>query len=473
MKKIRNCIVCAALLAMVLSLAACGGKKNDKEEIEKTEAASKQEISSEDGGEEADGETEENDVEEINNPSEETGMPSEEGDILYVYSWNDQFEDKLQYFREKYPQYADRIEYVNLDEDSGAYNIDLETLLQGKYEETEKYPSIIALDNSSVLDYVQSDYTLPMSELGISEEDTKNMYPYTLDYVTYEDEVKALTWQATPGVVCYRTDIAELVFGSGKPEVVQEAIADWDSFLATAERMKEFGYKMVSGPDDIKYAFYDAKEEPWVTDEHLNIDESVYRYLTVAKRLKDEEYTGETTIESEEWFANVDKDVFCYFGNPQFFYWTLNPEAHAGDYNICEGPAPYHWGGTYLTVGRECPDKSLAALFLKTICCDTEVMEKIEEDTFDFVNNKEAVAHLIAADIGISEICGDFNPLPTFDAVAGKVDVSKSTIYDAKFNGYVDNVLPQFLEGDAEDKREAVERVKDQVSDAYNYIKID
>ena len=101
MKKIRNCIVCAVLLAMVLSLAACGGKKNDREETEKTEAASEQEISTGDDGEESDGEAEEN-------ASEETGMPSEEGDILYVYSWNDQFEDKLQYFREKYPQYADR-----------------------------------------------------------------------------------------------------------------------------------------------------------------------------------------------------------------------------------------------------------------------------------------------------------------------------------------------------------------------------
>ncbi len=472
MKKLKKTMAFAMAFVIGTSLCACSGAKKDEdvtEEAEKSEETQKKEEM-----QVKEDETVEDLSEDSSGISQEDGMPAEEGDILYVYSWNDEFADRLQFFQEKYPQYADRVEYVNLDvgANSGDYKTGLETLLQSHYEEVEKYPSIIALDHSIALDYVQSDYTLPLSELGIGEDDFKNMYPYTLDFATYENEVKALTWQATPGVVCYRADIAEWVFGSSEPEVVQDALSDWDKFLKTAEQMKEFGYKMVSGPDDVKFAFMDSATIPWVTDENLNIDQWVSGYLETAKKLHDEEYTSDTSVESAEWLANMDKDVFCYFGNPQFFYWTLDPETHAGDYNICEGPAPFHFGGTYLAVGNECHDKQLAALILRTLCCDTETMTKIGEETYDFVNNMEAIQVLIADGKGIAERKGDFNPLPTFDAVAKKVDVSNATVYDTKFNGYVDHVLADYLTDKKVDTKEAIERVKDQVSDAYNYIKI-
>ena len=459
---------------MGMSLCACTGKQTPPEQDSGTEQENTTERTR---TEEADTGADSTEAPEENGSAQspKESLPSEEGDVLYVYSWNDDFEEQLQYFKDKYPQYAGRVEYVNLEvgANSGDYSATLETLLQSHYEEAAQYPSIVVLDNSIALDYVQSDYTLPMTGVGIGGEDYQNMYPYTLDYTTYEGDVKALTWYATPGVLCYRADLAEQVLGSGEPEVVQDAVSNWTRFLDTAEKMQEAGYKMVSGPDDVKFPYMDTKTVPWVTDEHLNIDKWVTQYLEMAKKLNDRDYTSGTRVETEEWNANMDKDVFCYFGTPQFYNWALQPELHEGDYRICEGPATFHWGGTWLAVGKECPDTGLAALILRTICCDTDTMTMMGEKTCGFVNNRKAVQSLIDAGKGVVEGKGETNPLPVFDAVAQKVDVSCASVYDTRMNGYVDNVLSEYLSGGDVDTKEAVERIKDQVSDAYNYIKID
>ena len=41
----------------------------------------------------------------------------------------------------------------------------------------------------------------------------------------------------------YRRDIAKEVFGSDDPAEVQKKVADWDTFKATAEELKEKGYQ--------------------------------------------------------------------------------------------------------------------------------------------------------------------------------------------------------------------------------------
>lgn len=453
MKKIRRITVVCFMLIMGLMLSACNNKEN---EVLKTD------------------EQGEDTVLEVDK-SKEVEMPDEEGDIIYVYSWNDELSDRLQYFREFYPQYADRVEYVNLEvgSTSNEYRSAIETELENGLDKSERYPSIIALDENIALDFIQSDRTVPMSDIGLGGADFDNMYPYTLNFATYEDNVKALTWKAVPGVVCYRTDIAEEVLGTSEPDKVQEALADWDKFFETAEKMKAAGYKMLSSPSDVKYPFLDAKQSPWVTDDALNVDNWVTEYLSTAKKLHDEDFTNKTTIESDAWYSDMDKDVFCYFGNSEFFYWGLNPETHLNDYNICEGPSTYHFGGTYLSVTKECPDSILAALVLRTLCCDTETMSKMCEETNDFVNNKAAVQKLIDEGIGTSEKCNGGNPLITFNTVAEKVNVSNMSSYDLQLNYFVDKASAEYNADKVADLEGAIEIIKKLVKESYEHIKVE
>ena len=464
MKKFKKTMALSLAMAMGLSLVACGGSSDDTTTQEKAA----------DNGEDTTPATEQ---------VADFEMPAEDGEKIYVYSWNTELGDGLlKDFKDKYPQYADQVEYVNLGVQGTdpEYQTQIDAQLQAGLG-AEKYPSIIAADNDVALHWVQSDYTLNLADIGVGGDDTAQMYQYTLDYATYNGSLKALSWQATPGVVCYRTDIAEEVLGASDRDTVQTAIADWDKFFETADKMKTAGYKMVSGPDDIKYPLADSKTSPWVQDDKLNIDSWVNTYLEYSKKLYDSDYTNKTAMWSDAWKANMDKDVFCYFGTTWFLYWSLLPDnadgtndaQHAEDYNITTGPASYHWGGTYLSVGKDCPNTALAALILKTICCDTDVLQAHCENTLDFVNNKEAVHNLIAAGKGASKKCGGDNPLDAFDKAAEGISLPYATPYDAIFNGYVDTASQAYNSGELKSVDEAIQNIKAQVTDGYNYITVD
>lgn len=465
MKKFKKVMALSLAMAMGLSLVACGGSSDDTTTEGTTAAA---------GGDDSTPTTE---------AVADFEMPAEDGEKIYVYSWNTELGDGLlKDFQEKYPQYADQVEYVNLG--VGGTDPEYQTQIDAQLQAgtgAEKYPSIIAADNDVALHWVQSDYTLNLADIGVGGDDTAEMFKYTLDYATYNGSLKALSWQATPGVVCYRTDIAEEVLGAGDRETVQAAIADWDKFFETADKMKEKGYKMVSGPDDIKYPLADSKTSPWVEDDKLNIDGWVNTYLEYAKKLYDGDYTNKTAMWSDAWSQGMDGDVFCYFGTTWFLYWSLLPDnedgtndaKHVEDYNIVTGPQTYHWGGTYLSVGKDCPNTALAALVLKTICCDKDVLKAHCESSSDFVNNKAAVQELIDEGKGASKKCGGENPLPAFMKAAEGISLPYATPYDAIFNGFVDTASQAYNSGEIKSVDEAIQKVKEQVSDGYSFITVE
>lgn len=89
------------------------------------------------------------------------------------------------------------------------------------------------------------------------------------------------------------------------------------------------------------------------------------------------------------------------------------------------------------------------------------------------MNNKEAVHNLIAAGKGSSKKCGGDNPLDAFDKAAEGISLPYATPYDAIFNGYVDTASQAYNSGELKSVDEAIQNVKDQVADGYNYITIE
>ena len=87
------------------------------------------------------------------------------------------------------------------------------------------------------LKYVNSDYTLDVKDVGLTDDDLKDMYQYTKDIATdSKGKLKATTWQATPGLFAYRRSIAKDVLGTDDPDKVQEALSSWDKFNSVAEK---------------------------------------------------------------------------------------------------------------------------------------------------------------------------------------------------------------------------------------------
>ena len=417
---------------------------------------------------------------------------------IYVYSWNDELGSRLAYvigntdadgnkltesdIAGVYPEYAQYVHYVNLGVSGtdGTYQTAVDTAMESGATE---YPSIIAMDNDVAKYYTESDVTLPLASIGITNDMYANAYQYTVDYATYNGELKALTWQAAPGNFTYRADIAEEVLGTSDPDEVQEYVKDWNTFFQTADTMKEAGYKMLSGPDDVKYAIWDQQTKPWVTvaadgSETLTLDDAVTEYFETAKKLYDGGYTDQTSMWSDGWSANFEGDVFGYFGCTWFVYWCIStdessPTSTYGDWRVCAGPVSYHWGGTYVAVTKDCPNTELAAFLIYELCADPDVMYTLSCDTFDFVNNKEAVQRLIADGKGSSPILGGQNPVEVWAESALTIDLSNSTYLDAALKAIMDTASESYNAGTLSSAEEAVQYVKDQVASTYDYITVE
>jgi hypothetical protein len=459
-KKFKKGLALSLALAMGLSLCACGGDDATTTEAPATDAP-------------ADTTEAAADTTEAAAESATMAAPGTDGEKIYVYSWNEELGGIINdEFLAKYPEYTDLVEYVNLGVGgtSDEYKTQLETLVTGA---GDKYPSIIAMDNDVALYFMSSDFVIPVSEVGITDAMYANAYQYTKDYATIDGQMKGVSWQGTPGCFTFRADIAKEVLGTDDPAEVQEYVKDWDTFLTTAQTMKDKGYAMISGTDDLKYAMIDQKTSPWVVDDKLNIDKAVTDYLEMAKKMYDGGFTNKTTQWDDAWASGFDGNVFGYFGCTWFVYWSISAEEHAGDYRVCPGPVDYHWGGTYLAATKDCPNKELAGFIMYTLCCDSDFMYAHMAAKSDFVNNKVAVQTAIDNKVGASDMLGGQNPVETWAAQCDLISLKYATQYDSTFNGYMDAAASAYNSGEAATIEDAIEIIKSKVRESYTYITVE
>ena len=471
-KKLLSVLLSTAMVASLL--VGCGSSSEEAAPAETTTEEATEEVAEE---EEAEPETTE--VTEAATMEAPSTDGWDESKKIYTYSWNDEFGSRLDLVLDKYPEYKDYVEHVNLGVSGtdGTYQTAVETAIETG---DAKYPSLIAADNDVAKNFTESDYTMNLADAGLTNDMYANAYNYTVQYGTVDGNLKAVTWQAAVGNFTYRADIAEEVLGTSEPDEVQEYVKDWDTFFDTADKMKEAGYAMLSGPDDIKYAIWDQQTQPWVTvdadgNETLTLDDCVSDYFEKAKQLYDGGYTDQTSMWSDAWSANFEGDVFGYFGCTWFVYWSIattedSATSTYGDWRVCQGPVGYHWGGTYVCIGADTPNPELAAFLLYELCCDSDMMASIEEETKDFVNNKEAVAKVIADGAGASDILGGQNPVETWAQAALDIDLSNATYMDANLKAIMDKASEGYNAGTIDDP---VQYVKDEVASTYDYITVE
>ena len=406
------------------------------------------------------------------------------GDKFYIYSWNTELQERLAYVFEANPGMEERVEYVNVG-DSAVYQEKIDQLLQTP--DAEDYPDIIAFEAGYIMKYTNSDFTIPVTDCGITDADMSEMYPYTITIATDQrnNSVKGLSWQSCPGAFIYRTDLAESILGVTSPEEMQAKIDSWDKFLDTAREIKEKSgdaTRILSSNGDVVNTFMSNKTQPWVTsDAVFHMDTAMEEYMDVVKVLEQEDLTQKTTQWSDEWNAGPSTDaVFGYFGCTWFLHWTIKANcggdaAGAGTYglwNMCEGPASYYWGGTWLGATAGCSDTELAGQIMKSLCCDTEVMTKMSEETLDYVNNKAAMQTLSDAGKGAYDFLGGQDFIAVFSPLADNVDVSWMSAYDQKVNELLDTQVTAYAKGE-KDKDTAIADFKTAVAEAYPAVTVE
>lgn len=465
MRKIKKALALSLAMAMGLSLVACGG--NDDATTEATTEAKTEatEAASDDATEATEADASATGA--IAAPSTDGWDDSKK---IYAYSWDEDFSKKMNVVLDKFPEYKDYVEFVTLGVSgtSDEYKTAIDTALTSG----DKYPSLIPADNDVAKYWSEDDTkTANLTDLGFTDDVMANSYDFAKQYGTYNGELKAVTWQATAGSVFYRRDIAKEVLGSDDPETVQAALADWDKFFETADKLKNAGYKIVSGPSDVKYAIWDTQSQPWVTDdgssEKLTLDGAVTEYLETGKKIYDGGYSNNTALWDSSWAADManDSKVFCYFGCPWFIGSMQGNGAVDGNWGAVTGPTSYRWGGTYVMVGKDTPNPELCAFLLYELTCDPDVGVDITNKTGDCVNNKAANERLINGELSsgnaAQKFLGGQNPIEVWAASAEGINLSNVTYQDASIKAFIDEAATAYNSNTYTSVDDAVKYIED------------
>lgn len=475
MRKFKKAIALTLAMVMTASLTACGGSNNASTDPTKAPTTAPEKTDPTDAAK--------TDAPEatVAATQETSNVPEVNDEKIYIYGWNQDVNNNvLKYFLEDYPQYKDLIVFVDTG-GSNQYQENIDPLLEDS--SNEQHPDIWAMEMDYIMKYTDSDLTMDLSELGITSDDTKDMYQYTVDAATVDGKLKGISWQAAPGAIFYRRDMAKEWFGTDDPEEVSKLFADWDTVIATGKTVLEKSggqTKLFSGTDDVKRVYQAGRTQAWYDDtDTIVIDPVMDQYLDFAKVLYDEGLTCNTTQWTDtNWTANMATDnVFAYCGCTWFLHWTIKAncggekvgEGTFGKWGLCKAPVDYYWGGTWLGVSKDAANPGLCSLVLKYLC-NAENMEKICSGSLDYVNNKTAIANMVSKGLGAYEFLGGQDFLAYFSPLAEEIQLPAMCAEDFTITQTFDTQATEYATGN-KTKEQAIEDFKNNVVDLYPFLK--
>ena len=395
--------------------------------------------------------------------------------VVNIYCWNNEFPNRMM---DHYPGFeandpADStkggkigdtvINFVVTDNKDNMYQNKLDEALGA--QET-------AADNDKVdIFLIEADYAMkytdpevnvamPLDELGITDADLSKQFQYTKDVVTdAEGKIRGSSWQACSGGLIFNREIAKQVLGSDDLETVQAAVADWDAFNETAQKMKDAGYKIVATVNDTFRVYSNNVSGKWVQDGKIVVDDNVKKWADDSKALVDAGMTTTNDMWSDDWSKGFQApgDVFCYFGPAWLINFSMGADpskdddgsiAHAGGWGLVNGPQGFYWGGTWICAAQGTDNADIVKDIILNMTTNDDIMKEIAVKDSDCVNNKDVLTALATDETFGNAILGGQNPYQMLSDGAEKIDLSNLSEYDQACVEEYQNAMKNFFDGD-------------------------
>ena len=457
MKKRLLALSMAAIMT-VGSLTACGGDTADTSSTTPDTSASTTETTAEPTK-----------APELDTTVEAADISEEvEGKVLNIYCWNEEFKSRL---TDHYPGYEVvdattgkigdiEVRWNITPSDDNAYQNNLDDTLkkQDGAADDDKI-DLFLVEADYALKYVDTDYTLPVTDLGIDLSELSTQYKYTQDVMTSsQGTLKGVSWQGCPGVLIYNREAAKEVLGSDDPADVQAAVKDWDTYKATAADMKAKGYYMTATVNDTYRTFSNNVSVPWVSaDKKVQVDANIKRWVDDSKAMYDAGQIKSTeNLWGDAWSSGFypDGKVFCYFGPAWLINFCMAADvdgsiANQGGWGATEGPQGFYWGGTWICAATGTDNKATVADIMRKLTVDKDIMVDIVKQDDDFVNNQPAMEEMASSDY-TSAVFGGQNPLGMFAAGAKNIALDKISAYDQGCNEEFQNAMKDYFDGNAD-----------------------
>lgn len=473
MRKFKKALVLSLACAMGLSLVACGGNDDATTEAKKDDTTT---------------EAAKDDASDATSEAEVSG--SDEGKVLNIYAWNEEFKSRI---TDHYPGYEEvdathgKIGDVDVvwtitpnNENAYQNNLDQQLLKQADASADDKI-DIFLVEADYALKYSDTDYTMAVSDLGITDDELANQYDYTKKILEDSNGVlKGVSWQSTPGVLIYNREIAKDMWGSDDPAEVQKHVSDWDTFYATGSELAAKGYKLTATVNDSYRVYSNNVSSKWVEDGKLNIDPQFKAWADAEKASYEAGQTTTGDLWSDEWSAGFypDGKVFAYFGPAWLINFSMGQDdeksiAHAGGWGATEGPQAFYWGGTWICAATGTDNPTLVADIMRKMTTDETILKDIVSKDSDCVNNKNVLSSLASDDAFGFSVLGGQNPFGLFTENVEKIDLSNLSAYDQGCNESFQKIMKDYFSGQYATYDEAIEAFKQDVATKYPAITVE
>lgn len=378
-------MICLLLtLAMVLSLAACGSSTESK--------PAAQTLAKSDAGETA-------------------GEAPAEKIVVWTLA-ND-----LKQFAERYTAETGReVEVVVFD------SADYATKIMQTLGAQSKDLDVFVGEPQMLPNFFEAGFAADLSQLDSAV--SEKLVDYTHQAGQDEDGVlRAISYQACPGSVIYRRDLAIEVFGTDDPEVIGEKFSTFNKISETADELNKAGYKIFADTGSLRW--FSISSNPWVNvNNEIVIDQDRLDYFDTAVELYQNGCVANASEWSAPWYSSMagplpvlDADANVWDMNAeglaeqvaggakttQVFSYVLpswgalivrdNAGDNKGKFGVCSGVCSFFGGGTFLAVNEFSDKKDAAIDFIEYCTLNNDTAQWwLEASNGDVVSNKEVLA---------------------------------------------------------------------------------
>ena len=405
----------------------------------------------------------------------------DEGKVINIYSWNDEFRERLEAV---YPEVEEtskdgtvttlkdgtEIHWIINPNQDGVYQQKLdEALLKQADASADDKIDIFLSETDYVFKYTDkdADVAMPLKDLGIDpDKDLADQYDFTRTTASDSDGVqRGSTWQCCPGLLVYRRDIAQDVFGTDDPAAVGEKVKDWDTLKATAEELKEKGYYTFASYADTFRLYGNSISESWVQpgDTTVKVDPQIMNWIDNSKEWLDAGYLNPTVKGqwNDDWnkAMSSQSNVFAFLLPAWGIDFVLNPnwDGDAGAWAVTNPPQEYNWGGSYIHAATGTDNPEHAKDIILAMTADKDNLLKISKDYSDFTNTKSGMQEAATDDANFSsEFLGGQNAFQYFAPVAENIKIAPLSAYDQGCVELIQNSFSDYFQGEVDfDKAKA------------------
>jgi len=434
---------------------------------------------------------------------------SAEADKIHLEFYS--FTNELQGVIEKYylPDHPELdINWTIIPTDGDQYLTKVDTLL-GSDSGSDDAPDLFAIEAGFVKHYIDDDkFTADLADLGFTDADYEGSLDVMLEIgKSLDGKQKGLAWQSTPGALFYRASLAEKYLGVTTPEEFQELVKDWDTFVETAEKLKEASNgacKMVTGSGDIWNVYQYQRTNAWVVDGKLVIDDELLDYEELCKTMYQDDLTQKGGAWSEIWFAGMQgaNETMCYFLPTWGLHYTLKPNCVAGggdaadeaalaalseanggtygDWRMVGGPCGYSWGGTWigcnpgkLAMADDAKKQAMHDI-IAFVTLNEDFLYTYAVDSGDFVGNANVVSRYLADGERPNPFLGGQDHYAIFAKIVSLANVSILSPYDATINNaWTKFVTTPYETGENDDLDALIQNFKNEVASLVTTIVVE